>query len=242
MSVDRELLWKAWPDGYLAARGVSTIGGWRCLSVVLPRDPAEVAKDLEDFVRGNAMEQDESGFIWDSNGYIHSPDAFSEDVAVPTSRWTDDVHACTGSMQLSHVVVSDPDHWVALDDLICEALDRGDLLPNVDPADRATWACLLEDLAEALGDRFERPVAANDAITAYVWKTNCCDGREDSIEMLQWRLEAHTFQGLVWVFHFDYDIDTDDPAEALVRARIQVREGRGAPGSQGTSTSQGPQQ
>lgn len=31
---DRELLWKAWPEGYLAMRGIMTMGGWQCLGVV----------------------------------------------------------------------------------------------------------------------------------------------------------------------------------------------------------------
>lgn len=31
MKVDRELLWKAYPDGYLAMRGVETVGGWQCV-------------------------------------------------------------------------------------------------------------------------------------------------------------------------------------------------------------------
>ena len=31
MTVSRELLWAAYPDGYLAMRGVSTVGGWHCV-------------------------------------------------------------------------------------------------------------------------------------------------------------------------------------------------------------------
>jgi hypothetical protein len=27
----RALLWKAYPDGYLAKRGVLTVGGWQCV-------------------------------------------------------------------------------------------------------------------------------------------------------------------------------------------------------------------
>lgn len=31
MTVNRELLWAAYPDGYLAMRGVDTVGGWQCV-------------------------------------------------------------------------------------------------------------------------------------------------------------------------------------------------------------------
>lgn len=31
MSIDRKLLWKAWPAGFLAMRGASTVGGWVCI-------------------------------------------------------------------------------------------------------------------------------------------------------------------------------------------------------------------
>lgn len=31
MTVERELLWKAWPEGYLAQRGVKTVGDWQCV-------------------------------------------------------------------------------------------------------------------------------------------------------------------------------------------------------------------
>ena len=31
MPIGRELLWKAYPDGYLAMKGVSTVGGWVCI-------------------------------------------------------------------------------------------------------------------------------------------------------------------------------------------------------------------
>ena len=32
--IDQELLWKAWPDGFFAARGVLTVGGWRCWGIL----------------------------------------------------------------------------------------------------------------------------------------------------------------------------------------------------------------
>jgi len=36
----RALLWQAYPDGYLAMRGVTTLGGWICLDV-MPHPPAD---------------------------------------------------------------------------------------------------------------------------------------------------------------------------------------------------------
>ena len=33
MVTDRKLLWRAWPDGYLAMRGVATVGGYQCVGV-----------------------------------------------------------------------------------------------------------------------------------------------------------------------------------------------------------------
>jgi hypothetical protein len=32
VSIDRELLWKAWPNGFVAMRGVQTVGDWLCWS------------------------------------------------------------------------------------------------------------------------------------------------------------------------------------------------------------------
>ncbi len=95
MSVDRELLWKAYPDGFLAARGVSTVGGYligRCL---------------------------ESG------------------------RW------CVYGGDLgSGVNLLNPRY--ALDYRENKFAEPGDLLPDLDPADDATWVCALRDLHRAL--------------------------------------------------------------------------------------------
>lgn len=86
----RDLLWKAYPDGYLAKRGVMTVGGWTYIGFdgrhSWVREPSEQ--------------------------YINSE--------------------C---------------------DLTKIYEGRGDLLPLPDPSDTATWACLLEDLAEAVNAR-----------------------------------------------------------------------------------------
>ncbi len=87
-------------------------------------------------------------------------------------------------------------------------LRSGDLLPNVDPTDVATWACLLDDLARAsarLGsaERYDRTWSNTDEGWRLFWQH-----RENS------NITGTAF----------YLIDTDDAAEALVRARIQVRD------------------
>ena len=33
VSISPDLLWRAWPDGYLAVRGVQTVGDWHCVDV-----------------------------------------------------------------------------------------------------------------------------------------------------------------------------------------------------------------
>ena len=90
----RALLFKAWPDGYLPARGAVTVGRWTC-------------------------------------AFADSSDCF-EFVKEPD-----------GSL-LANAVVVDPS-------IPSEVASSGALLPLPDPADRATWACLLGDLATALG-------------------------------------------------------------------------------------------
>ena len=95
-------------------------------------------------------------------------------------------------------------------------VDSGDLLPLPDPSDVATWACLLVDLLHA---------ARGAVVEGY----NHCG--------LSWiREKRHTDDGrrvyTLWTLTFgsamlwDVEIDTDDPAEALVRARAGLREQR----------------
>jgi len=99
----RALLWKAYPDGYLARRGVLTVGGWQC-------------------VEGEEGEDEEDG---------------------DTSSWWRPIPDNDGLTELG-----------LLRDLPDARVNAGDLLPLPDPTDTATWACLLQDLAEA-SNRFE---------------------------------------------------------------------------------------
>ena len=84
----------------------------------------------------------------------------------------------------------------------------GSFLPNPDPFVHATWACLKADLARAVG--------WTDA-TELIWCQMML--MDDSV---QWCLSKKEDNRKSVLVHFD--IRTNDPAEALVRARIQVRE------------------
>jgi len=142
----RALLLRAYPAGYLAVRGVLTLGGWTPGS---------------------------QGFIGSLGGWRwHNPN----------NAWSSVVVACA----------------------------HGDLLPLPDPADHATWACLLADLAAA-GPPVEDP-----------------EGRYTMTPGgLTWRADGHRRWNLAdaWrtVYSYVIDSDTDDPAEALVHARTQLR-------------------
>ncbi len=168
VGVKKELLWKAWPDGYLAVRGVGTIAGWQCV-----RTPAEG-------VYANTV--DHTWWLAPVTfGTNRAP--FGGDIVVRSDR------RVFGSVR-----------------------QDGKLLPNVDPEDTATWACLLQELAEAahvetgpyFGHhlRWEREVTRGWPPQSW-WSLTCKFGGS-----------GRQFDG----------IDTDDPAEALVLARIQLRE------------------
>jgi len=84
----------------------------------------------------------------------------------------------------------------------------GDLLPAVDPKRTATWACLKADLAIALG----KPPTAELRWVRMVWET------ADPV----WGLSIHNGNRKSSLTQFD-GIDTNDPAEALIRARAQLQ-------------------
>ena len=154
MSIDRELLWKAWPDGYLAMRGVKTVGGWVC-------------------------QQTEPHLL------------FTKDDM--TGRYP----------QVDWAVIKQGRSYCSL----VETPFDQDLLPNIDTADAATWACLMQDVATALG----LPPGLG-----YRWFGGPGTG---------WELQVFTRHHV----HRDekasfIDIHADDPALALVLARIQLRE------------------
>lgn len=162
MSIDRELLWRAWPEGHLAMRGVQTLGHWQCRW-------AAMGGRFGEFIR-------------------------AEGNLVPSE---------TGLGPIRRIIVNS--HEATRDDQGEHA--RGDLLPLVDPADIATWSCLLQDLGSALG----LPRALG-----YRWFGGPGTGWELHAFT---RDEVHRHDGAPFI-----DIDTDDPALALVLARIQLRE------------------
>ena len=194
MPIEKELLWEAWPEGYLAIQGVSTVGGWQYLG------------------------ESPGGQRWFRNKPgLHLLRAHKENGEYP-AHW--------------------PGGWFATDLRVPEKPHKsGDLLPNVDPTDVATWACLLQDLAEAAG------LAVVKNLT---WRT---PGRE--MGPMTWLLSGDDFAIGDGLAEFaviasrafsadggealeravnamvarmvDFDIDTDDPAEALILARIQLR-------------------
>jgi len=149
MAIEKELLWKAWPEGYLAIRGVGTIAGWQC-----------VKTDRTFTIYGHREAEAEIVFR-DGMTSLHSS----------------------------------------------QAVERGDLLPNVDPTDIATWACLLQDLAQARG--------LSDCF-GLTWRR---------MTSTRWEVSGYERRGAVFSCQsVEFNTDTYDPAEALVRARIQLRE------------------
>lgn len=152
--IPHELLWKAWPLGYVPIRGVATVDGYVCVAAagLLRRFRRE-----EDgaWVEGTTLDQNDAGF----------------------------------------------------------------LLPNVDPSDTATWACLLRDLAEA-ADGTGYIAGGTLAYLGALWRR-----RSDPGVAWWWELIVHTSEsGVVFTQTHPFTLDTEDPAIALVLARIELRE------------------
>lgn len=165
----RALLWQAYPEGYLAKRGVRTVGGWWC----------------QHEIDGGDADQGAGIFACTSGRFTPArlwPDGVKDVVRLPTG-------ACAA------------------------ALTSGDLLPLPDPADAATWACLLADFAAAEGT-----VGAieGDPIVGHCWSK--VFGHDDR----GWRMARVTRNGLA-IQRGWWPLKTDDPAEALVRARASLR-------------------
>lgn len=102
---------------------------------------------------------------------------------------------------------------------VAHRASQGDLLPLPDPSDPATWACLLQDLAEASG-RFEHRKP---------WVGLAFDLWPDAPEppgFYCWLLTVHDTGGRSFAsFTLPASItDADGGAEALVQARIRLRE------------------
>jgi len=166
----RALLWRAWPEGYLAGNNrVLTVGGW-------VKVPGGFGKPC--WVAPSPLERNE----W--------------------RGWPELVKG------------EDWPLWNA-------ARQRGDLLPLPDERDPANWATLLGDLAKAINAKGEKWKVAY-APTNLVWYDQPGWGGAE------WILATVMFHDdpdpvLTTIATFGpFDCSAD---EALVRARIQLREG-----------------
>lgn len=210
MAIDPTKLWKAWPAGYLAARGVLTVAGWHCWAI----EPWGARAY--------------NGPVWVNPDGVFFDGDIDGDAANPFDQ-VGDGFASTNFRQ---------------------AVEAGDLLPNVDPSDVATWACLLRDLAaaEQVGRKarqLARKAALDTGQPAIDYFTSLAKAGSgnltttEAVYMLGWRRtedgwrlrgylhESRCGCGAVHELHFDgmaHNIDTDNPAEALVLARIQLCE------------------
>ena len=158
------LLRRAYPDGFLARRGVLTLGGLLVTSV----EDSKFSRQRVTFSHG-------------TNGYL------------VFERRRGDFFTTAG-------VFTNARAW--------ESLRRGELLPLPDTADPATWACLLADL--------QFSVWQCESINPVWFPMSRRDGC--------WRLASvlSKSNGGPAGPHRDFDTDTQDPTEALVRAKISV--------------------
>jgi hypothetical protein len=186
--IDRELLRKAYPNGFLAMRGVQTVCGWTCL-----------------FADTNPYGGDHVAV-----GFHHT----GEECRL--TCWPDGrVLPCSSERHGHPLPLSN------LERRLCE----GDLLPDVDPEDVATWACCLADLAEAL-DLVNPSLPKYDFVTGHAWRSNAWE-HDFHGDKFRWWIDVHTSAGHAWSHRFDELETTRDPALALVLARIQLREKEG---------------
>ena len=91
---------------------------------------------------------------------------------------------------------------------------RYDLLPDVDPKDPAAWACLLADFARIAG--------LEEASTWHWGYEEWVDIHTKEIDEKGWHLHS-----MPWASSSSgarFDLDTQDPAEALVQALIMLQE------------------
>ena len=177
MSIDRELLWKAWPDGYLAMRGVKTVGGYQCIGINDERSLWMLATSVD--------------FPLAYRGNLHPMD------------WL-----VSGGPPYEQ----DPEWREQMETLRVHAED-GALLPNVDPSDHATWACVLHDLSKAASG------LSMDSGVQAIWEQRTWPHAGSC-----WSLTWQTHSGFQGCTKFRFPDKVDDPALALVLARISFRE------------------
>lgn len=200
---DLEKLREAWPDGFLAMRGLATVGGY----IIRKSQTREIfiwtrsGRDAE-----QPPPDDGTGSHWTT---VHSkrmsPDQSGKNIA-PSPRMSDT--APTGGPTYRVPCRVQTARWHA-DCLL------GDLLPNVDPADTASWYCLLLDLARAKGWTGKMPDGTEAVVTGLTWRY--------SPGTSSWTLHVHFARGWRrWPYRFD--VEEGDPAVALVEARILCRQ------------------
>jgi len=194
--IKKELLWKAWPDGYLPMNRVNTVSGLTFVSLSVHGE--------ENHPKYGKYEQICTHWV--------KLDAYDDHPWLEV--WVGD-HIPTTQVSKEH--------------------ERGDLLPNVDPSDMATWACLLKDLAMAYNTVVEpepeNPIPTEHGLAFLMIQD---DPRVYILSCESHRVAfcADRDTAEAYASHFSSDqvrveaaaFDTDDPALALVLARIQVRE------------------
>jgi hypothetical protein len=178
MTIDKALLRLAWPDGYLAMRGVLTVGGWTCLGPSL--NPAHRGESVWlDPAQLGLWVRDPEGQIWaygSASPFDYTP--------------------------------------------FLKALEEGDLLPNVDPEDTATWAACLADLATVAGWTGKDATGERAIVTGYTWGDWLDQG------VTHWTLTVAWNNGRL-KSSYTFDLDTDDPALALVLALVEAAQDLG---------------
>ena len=126
--------------------------------------------------------------------------------------------------------LNDPSEvWVSDADSASMSLVRhGDLLPLPDPIDPATWACLLADLTIAPGySRGVGPILLRGY--GFEWRRDWWSGIWTLLILVNPgrkvppELVGHGRERGARHAGRSFSVDTDDPAEALVRARAQLR-------------------
>lgn len=168
MSIDLDLLKRAWPKGYLPIRGVMTRKGWQCVDA----DKIICFK----FAYRTLI------VSWKANDPPYETYSMSD--------W------------------GRHENW--------KAIQRGEFLPNVDPNDVATWACLLQDL-----------VAASEPHQTLTGVQATWEPRPWPHEGSSWGIYWKSYEGSSGATYFNFDDIVDDPGKALVLAKIQLNENAG---------------